>query len=162
MASLKPAKTGVSLMHEVDVSRDTEVLSGEPDESQVVSWLEFVLDHLDRQSSEVSVRVVGEDEITSLNARYRGQEKATNVLSFPADLSIEKVEFLGDIVICNKVVKFESAQYGRGFEARYAHILIHGLLHLLGFDHREEAPRIRMEKMETDLLSRLGMGNPYE
>jgi probable rRNA maturation factor len=162
MASLKPRTTGVSLVHEVEVSRSAEMLPGEPDDAQVATWLEFALDSLDRQSSEVSVRIVGEEEITSLNAQYRGLEKATNVLSFPAGISVEEVEFLGDIVICSKVVKLESDQYGRGFTDRYAHMLIHGLLHLLGYDHMEEAARIRMEHMETDLLSKLGMGNPYE
>jgi probable rRNA maturation factor len=144
------------------VSRSAARLSEEPDEAQVASWLEFVLDRLDRQSSEVSVRIVGEEEIASLNAQYRGLENATNVLSFPAGISVEEVEFLGDIVICSKVVKLESDQYGRGFADRYAHMLIHGLLHLLGYDHMEEAARTRMEQLETDLLSRLDMGNPYE
>jgi probable rRNA maturation factor len=149
-------------VHEVEVSRSTERLSGEPDEAQVAFWLEFVLDRLDRQSSEVSVRIVGEEEIASLNAQYRGLENATNVLSFPAGISVEEVEFLGDIVICSKVVKLESDLYGRGFADRYAHMLIHGLLHLLGYDHMEEGARTRMEQLETDLLSRLNMGNPYE
>jgi probable rRNA maturation factor len=121
-----------------------------------------VLDCLNRQPSEVSVRIVDEQEITSLNAQYRGLEKATNVLSFPAGISVDEVEVLGDIVICSKVVKLESDQYGRSFTDRYAHMLIHGLLHLLGYDHMEEAPRVRMEQLETDLLLRLGMGNPYE
>lgn len=162
MASLKPATNGVSPVHEVAVSRSTGVLSGEPGDVQVASWLEFALNNLDRQSSEVSVRIVDEEEIKALNAQYRGKESATNVLSFPAGISVEEVEFLGDIVICNRVVKLESDQYGRGFADRYAHMLIHGLLHLLGFDHMEEAERTRMEHMETDLLSKLGMGNPYE
>jgi len=149
-------------MHEVEVSRSTERLSGEPDEAQVAFWLEFALDHLDRQSSEVSVRIVGEEEIASLNAQYRGLEKATNVLSFPAAISVEEVEYLGDIVICSKVVKLESDLYGRGFADRYAHMLIHGLLHLLNHDHMEEVARTRMEQLETNLLSSLNMGNPYE
>jgi len=149
-------------VHEVEVSRSTERLSGEPDEAQVAFWLEFVLDRLDRQSSEVSVRIVGEEEIASLNAQYRGLENATNVLSFPAGISVEEVEFLGDIVICSKVVKLESDLYGRDFADRYVHMLIHGLLHLLGYDHMEEGARTRMEQLETDLLSRLNMGNPYE
>ena len=162
MVSLKPTTIGDSLVHEVEVSRSTERLSGEPDEAQVAFWLEFVLDRLDRQSSEVSVRIVGEEEIASLNAQYRGLENATNVLSFPAGISVEEVEFLGDIVICSKVVKLESDLYGRGFADRYVHMLIHGLLHLLGYDHMEEGARTRMEQLETDLLSRLNMGNPYE
>jgi len=144
------------------VSRSAERLSEEPDEAQVVFWLEFVLDRLDRQSSEVSVRIVGEDEIAALNGQYRGLGNATNVLSFPAGISVEKVEFLGDIVICSKVVKLESDQYGKAFSDRYAHMLIHGLLHLLGYDHMTEAARTRMEELEADLLLRLGMGNPYE
>jgi probable rRNA maturation factor len=105
---------------------------------------------------------VGEEEIASLNAQYRGLENATNVLSFPADISVEEVEILGDIVICSQVVKLESDLYGRVFADRYAHMLIHGLLHLLGYDHLEEGARTRMEQLETDLLSRLDMGNPYE
>ena len=149
-------------MHEVEVSRSTKRLSGEPDEAQVAFWLEFVLDRLDRQSSEVSVRIVGEEEIASLNAQYRGLENATNVLSFPAGIAVEEVEFLGDIVICSKVVKLESGLYGRGFTDRYAHMLIHGLLHLLGYDHLDEVARTRMEQLETELLSSLNMGNPYE
>jgi len=162
MVRLKTTTIGDSVVHEVEVSRSTERLSLEPDEAQVAFWLEFVLDWLDHQSSEVSVRIVGEEEITSLNAQYRGLENATNVLSFPAGMSVEEVTFLGDIVICSKVVKLESELYGRGFTDRYAHMLIHGLLHLLGFDHMEEAAQNQMEHMETELLSRLGMGNPYE
>ena len=162
MGTLKLATTEARVMHEVEVSRSVEMLSGEPDEAEVVSWLEFALDSLDCQASEVSVRIVGEQEIAALNAQYRGRENATNVLSFPAGISVEEVEFLGDIVICSKVVKFESDQYVLGFADRYAHMLIHGLLHLLGYDHMEEAARTRMEHMETDLLSRLGMGAPYE
>jgi probable rRNA maturation factor len=162
MVSLKTTRTGDSLVHEVGVSRSVERLSEEPDEAQVVFWLEFVLDRLDRQSSEVSVRIVGEDEIAALNGKYRGLGNATNVLSFPAGISVEEVEFLGDIVICSKVVKLESDQYGKGFANRYAHMLIHGLLHLLGYDHMEEAAQTRMEQLEIDLLLRLGMGNPYE
>ena len=162
MVSLKTTTTIDSLVHEVGVSRSAERLSEEPDETQVVFWLEFVLDRLDRQSSEVSVRIVGEDEIAVLNGQYRGLGNATNVLSFPAGISVEEVEFLGDIVICSKVVKLESDLYGRGFADRYVHMLIHGLLHLLGYDHMEEVARTRMEQLETDLLSRLDMGNPYE
>jgi probable rRNA maturation factor len=149
-------------MHEVGVSRSTKRLFEEPDEAQVVFWIEFVLDHLDRQSSEISVRIVGEDEITALNGRYRGLGNATNVLSFPAGISVEEVEFLGDIVICSKVVKRESDEYGKDFADRYAHMMIHGLLHLLGYDHMEKAARSRMEEVETDLLLKLGMVNPYE
>ena len=162
MVRLKTMTIGDSVVHEVEVSRSTERLSLEPDEAQVAFWLEFVLDWLDHQSSEVSVRIVGEEEITSLNAQYRGLENATNVLSFPAGMSVEEVAFLGDIVICSKVVKLESELYGRGFTDRYAHMLIHGLLHLLGYDHMDEVARTRMEQLETDLLSSLNMGNPYE
>ena len=159
---LKTTTIGDSFVHEVEVSRSTERLSAEPDDAQVAFWLEFVLDRLDHQLSEVSVRIVGEEEIASLNAQYRGLGKVTNVLSFPAGVSVEEVQFLGDIVICSQVVKLESDLYGRGFADRYAHMLIHGLLHLLNHDHMEEVARTRMEQLETNLLSRLNMGNPYE
>jgi len=159
---LKTTTSGDSFVHEVEVSRSTERLSAEPDDAQVAFWLEFVLDRLDHQLSEVSVRIVGEEEIASLNAQYRGLEKVTNVLSFPAGVSVEEVEFLGDIVICSQLVKLESDLYGKVFEDRYAHMLIHGLLHLLGYDHLDDVARARMEQLETDLLSSLNMGNPYE
>ena len=162
MVSSKTKTTRGSPVHEVGVSRSAERLSEEPDEAQVLSWIESVLDHLDRHSSEISLRIVGEDEIAALNSQYRGLGNPTNVLSFPAGICVEEVEFLGDIVICSKVVKLESDQYGRDFSDRYAHMLIHGLLHLLGYDHMEEVSQTRMEQLETDLLLRLGMGNPYE
>ena len=162
MASSTTARAGVSLVHAVEVSRSAGMLAGEPDEKQIVSWLVFALDSLDHQPSEVSVRIVSEEEICSLNTQYRGQENVTNVLSFPADVAVEDVVFLGDIVICNKVVKQEAEQYGKRFADRYAHMLLHGLLHLLGFDHMENETRTAMERMETDLLARLGIGNPYE
>ena len=162
MVSSKTTTSRDSLVHEVEVSRSAERFSEEPDEAQVILWLKVALDSLNCQSSEISVRIVGEEEITALNGQYRGRGNTTNVLSFRAGISVEEVEFLGDIVICSKVVKLEADQYGRSFSDRYAHMLIHGLLHLLGYDHMDEAPRTRMELLEADLLLKLGMGNPYE
>ena len=162
MVSLRTMTTSDSLVHEVGVSRSVERLPEEPDEAQVVLWVALALDRLDRRVSEVSVRIVGQEEISALNRQYRGLSNATNVLSFPAGISVEEVEFLGDIVICSSVVKLESDKYGRGFADRYAHMLIHGLLHLLGYDHIEEVARTQMEQLETDLLSRLEIGDPYE
>ena len=162
MVSLRTMTTSDSLVHEVGVSRSVERLPEEPDEVQVVLWIKLALDCLDRRVSEVSVRIVGQEEIAALNRQYRGLANATNVLSFPAGIFVEEVEFLGDIVICSSVVKLESDKYGRGFADRYAHMLIHSLLHLLGYDHIEEVARAQMEQLETDLLSRLEIGDPYE
>ena len=149
-------------MHRVEVSRSSERLPDEPEDVQISSWLRFSLDFLGCQSSEVSVHFVKENEAAALNARYRGYEKTTNVLSFPSGITLGKELFLGDIVISSEVVRREAAEYGVDFVDRYAHMLVHGLLHLIGYDHIEESERNRMEHKEKELLLKLGMGNPYE
>lgn len=149
-------------MHEVAVSRNTEVLAGEPDDEQISGWLVFALNNLGCTQAEVSVRIVDESEIAALNNQYRQKQTATNVLSFGTGVSLEGYQFLGDIVIRSKVVKREAEQYDKTFTARYAHMLMHGLLHLLGYDHMEQVEQEKMELMESDLLANLGLGNPYE
>jgi probable rRNA maturation factor len=111
------------------------------------------------QGREIGVRVVAARESRSLNKLWRGKDKPTNVLSFPAPPHLPT---LGDLVICAQVVKEEAQRYGKPLMARWAHMVVHGALHLVGYDHeRGERDRRRMERREIRTLKDLGFGNPY-
>jgi probable rRNA maturation factor len=118
-------------------------------------------------SGELSIRIVGEDEGRALNSRYRGRPYATNVLSFagadlPADTDGEIPRHLGDLVLCAPVVEREALEQNKAADAHWAHLAIHGVLHLLGFDHEADAEARVMEQREAELLLRLGFDDPYE
>jgi probable rRNA maturation factor len=111
---------------------------------------------------ELGVRVVGSAESRRLNGRYRGKDKPTNVLSFPsAPLPGGAARPLGDLVICAQVVRSEARTQGKLLEAHWAHLVVHGALHLIGYDHEREAEAKRMERREVAVLRRLGFANPY-
>lgn len=114
-------------------------------------------------ATELSVRIVDVDEMRELNRRFRGQDKPTNVLSFPAEL-VGDLPFrhLGDIVICAAVVATEAHAQGKSEAAHWAHMLVHGALHLLGHDHENDDEAQRMERLETQALARLGWPCPYD
>ena len=107
------------------------------------------------------VRLVDVAEGRQLNADYRGKDYATNVLSFPADVASEGERWLGDLVLCAPVIAHEAAEQGKSLPDHYAHLLVHGLLHLLGHDHQDDAEAEAMEALEVQLLAGLGVGNPY-
>jgi probable rRNA maturation factor len=113
---------------------------------------------------EVTIRIVDSEEMTYLNATYRKKSGPTNVLSFPmqipAGVKMLKTP-LGDIVICTEVVDREALQQGKAVKAHWAHMVIHGILHLLGHDHQQEDEAIRMESLERQLLQQLGFPDPY-
>ena len=116
---------------------------------------------------EVAIRLVDAEESHALNLQYRGKDKPTNVLSFPSDLPDEvlaslKREPLGDIIICVPVVLNEAIEQHKTAIAHWAHLTIHGVLHLLGFDHIDDAEAEEMEALEIDALQELGFLNPYE
>lgn len=115
-----------------------------------------------RESAELTVRIVDEDEGARLNHRYRHKDYPTNVLSFPAQLP-EGVEsaLLGDLVICAPLVMREAAEQGKPAQAHWAHLTIHGTLHLLGYDHECASQAEEMESLETALLAGLGYPDPY-
>jgi probable rRNA maturation factor len=111
---------------------------------------------------EVSVRIVDTAEMTTLNQSWRGKAGATNVLSFPANLPAElPVALLGDIVICAPVVAAEAAQQHKAPDAHWAHMTIHGTLHLLGYDHIKEDEATLMEALESAILNELNYPCPY-
>lgn len=133
-----------------------------PDEDDIRRWLEPVLaPRMD--AAELSVRIVDEQEITGLNERYRHKPGPTNVLSFPfeADIPLE-VPLLGDLVICAAVVEREAREQNKSVAAHWAHMLVHGTLHLLGYDHVTDAQAHEMESTEIQVLQQLGFSNPYE
>ncbi|MGB5148125.1 MAG: rRNA maturation RNase YbeY [Porticoccaceae bacterium] len=131
-------------------------------------WLRATLRHLGRADAQVAIRIVGETEGSELYARYRlrepspGQRHATNVLSFPADLpDWVELPLLGDIVICAPVVEREATDQGKAPDAHWAHMIVHGTLHLLGHDHQDDAEAERMEALETEILASLHFPPPY-
>ncbi|MCV6625850.1 MAG: rRNA maturation RNase YbeY [Cellvibrionaceae bacterium] len=132
-----------------------------PSQAQFEAWLQAALkDH--RAEAEVSIRLVDSAESQALNLQYRGKDKPTNVLSFPADLPPElALPLLGDLVICVPVMLAEAAEQGKTELAHWAHLCIHGCLHLLGYDHIEETEAEAMEALETELLAQLGYPDPY-
>jgi probable rRNA maturation factor len=132
-----------------------------PPEAELEHWVQAALEGR-RASAEVSLRIVDEPEIAALNRDYRGRDYATNVLSFPADLPPElELDHLGDIVICAPVVIREAREQDKAPHAHWAHMLVHGTLHLLGYDHIDEAEAGAMEALETAILATLGFGDPY-
>ncbi len=136
---------------------------GLPSHEQMERWITAALEaDASREEAEVSVCVVDDAESQELNHRYRGKDKPTNVLSFPADLPPElNLPLLGDLVVCAPVVEKEAAAQGKALEAHWAHMLVHGTLHLLGYDHIDPAEAEVMESLETRILTRLHYPAPY-
>ena len=136
-------------------------VDGIPEEDAIRQWVLQVLpEH--KKDSELTIRVVDEAEITALNRQYRGKDGATNVLSFPYEaIPGVATDLLGDIVICAPVVASESVAQDKPLEAHWAHIVIHGVLHLLDYDHHQDVEAHKMEAREAELLDSLGYANPY-
>lgn len=135
--------------------------TGLPDDKQITAWTRAAISGV-RECAELNVRIVDEEESRELNCRYRGKDKPTNVLSFPADLPEElDLPLLGDLVICAPIVAREADQQRKALRAHWAHMVVHGTLHLLGYDHIEDADAEIMEGLETRLLAGLGYPDPY-
>ncbi len=133
-----------------------------PDEDDIRSWISAALAGR-REEAELTVRLVDNDEMTELNGRYRDKPRPTNVLSFPADLPPEvDIPLLGDIVICAPVVSREAAEQGKTLASHWAHLTVHGTLHLLGYDHIIDAEAEEMEALETAILAGMNIPCPYE
>lgn len=134
-----------------------------PASEDIHRWIAATLGGRTTQEQvEVCVRLVGREEMAQLNETYRGKVGATNVLSFPADLPAElALPLLGDMVICAPVVRDEAAQQGKSAGAHWAHMTVHGTLHLLGYDHIEEEEATIMEALESKILSELNYSCPY-
>lgn len=132
-----------------------------PSPETIRSWVDAVLKDR-RDESELTVRIVDCDEIQQLNRTYRHKDKPTNVLSFPFEMpdGIE-LPLLGDVIVCASVVRDEAREQGKALMDHWAHMVVHGTLHLLGYDHIEDDEAEEMEGLETEILSTLGIANPY-
>lgn len=144
---------------------DLQAASGRPlpAESDFRRWCELALRQRSADS-ELTIRLVDEAEGRELNRTWRHKDYPTNVLSFPADIpdGLLDIPLLGDLVICVPVVEREAAEQGKAPDAHWAHLVIHGCLHLLGYDHIEDDEAEEMESLERDLLAELGYPDPYD
>ena len=146
---------------ELDLQLAVEQESGLPSEQDVQRWLDNAIQRF-QADAEVTVRIVDNEESQALNRDYRGKDKPTNVLSFPfeAPPGIE-MNLLGDLVICRQVVENEAKEQEKLLEAHWAHMVVHGSLHLLGYDHIEEDEAEEMESLETEIMLAMGYTDPY-
>ena len=134
-----------------------------PDEVLFQQWARAAADAAANEAAELSIRVVDEDESAGLNQTYRHKSGPTNVLSFPCEVPAGVPnDLLGDLVICAPVVAREALEQGKNPEAHWAHMVIHGVLHLRGYDHLQEDEAEQMEALEVEILDGLGYPNPYE
>ncbi|ENG7536960.1 rRNA maturation RNase YbeY [Providencia stuartii] len=145
----------------LDLQLACEETTGLPDEALFQRWLEAVLPKFQPQS-EVTILIVDEEESHHLNLTYRGKDKPTNVLSFPFEAPPEvELPLLGDLIICRQVVEQEAIEQQKSAEEHWAHMVVHGCLHLLGYDHIEDDEAEEMESLETEILAELGYADPY-
>jgi probable rRNA maturation factor len=133
--------------------------SGIPAAATLRGW---AMAALEPNAGDLTIRIVDAEESRSLNHRYRGKDKPTNVLSFHGDAELESEPVLGDLVICAPVVAAEAVEQGKTARAHWAHMVVHGCLHLLGHDHEKEREARRMEALEVSILKRLGFPDPYQ
>lgn len=137
-----------------------------PSQQQFECWINHALTHqagtADYPETEITIRIVDEAESHELNLTYRGKDKPTNVLSFPFEVP-EGIELplLGDLVICRQVVEKEAEEQQKPLDAHWAHLAIHGTLHLLGYDHLTDDEAEEMESLETAIMQSLGFEDPY-
>lgn len=129
--------------------------AGIPSAASLRGWAEAARG---RKKGEITLRIVDAGEGRNLNRDWRGKDYATNVLSFP----MQEPDYLGDIVICAEVVAREAAEQGKTARAHWAHMVVHGVLHLMGHDHIADDEAEKMEALERKLLSKLGFTDPYE
>jgi len=145
-----------------------------PEEKQIQHWIESTLALLkesekrqEKERAEVVVRIVDREEGAQLNQQYRGKQGATNVLSFPFEMPdiVEEsggMDLLGDLVICAPVVEEQAREQGKELFAHWAHMVVHGCLHLIGYDHQDSIEAEEMESLETRILTEMGYSKPYE
>ena len=134
-----------------------------PELSELEEWVKITLAGFNLTNSEVTIRFVEREESRNLNHQYRGKNKATNVLSFPFDCPPDiRLNFIGDLVICPAVMLEEAQQQQKLPNDHYAHLVIHGILHLSGYDHIEMSQAEEMESLEIRLLAKLGIDDPYQ
>lgn len=149
------------MVAESAVSGDDEVPNGVPKPELLQTWAEAA--YLADAPAIASLLVTTADEIQALNKQYRDKNKATNVLSFPMQTPEEvDVCLLGDIVLCAKIIQQEADQQSKSEESHWAHMVVHAMLHLQGYDHLNDEEAEKMERLEIKTLHQLGFDNPYQ
>lgn len=141
-----------------------------PGEADIQNWIDTALAQFNSvatvpltDAQEITVRIVDASESQQLNLSYRGKDKPTNVLSFPFESPPEvKLDLLGDLVVCAQVVEQEALQQNKYLLHHWAHIIVHGTLHLLGYDHIEDSDAQLMEALEISILAKLAIDDPYQ
>ncbi|MFA0426131.1 rRNA maturation RNase YbeY [Vibrio sp. 10N.222.51.C5] len=146
---------------ELDLQLAVENEQGLPTEQDIQLWLDKTIPQF-QENAELTVRIVDTQESHKLNHEYRGKDKPTNVLSFPfeAPPGIE-LDLLGDLIICRQVVEKEAEEQSKPLLAHWAHMVVHGSLHLLGYDHIEDDEAEEMESLETEIMQSMGFEDPY-
>ena len=146
---------------ELDLQLAVENEHGLPTEQDIQLWLDKTIPQF-QKSAELTIRIVDTEESHQLNHEYRGKDKPTNVLSFPfeAPPGIE-LDLLGDLIICRQVVEKEAEEQNKPLLAHWAHMVVHGSLHLLGYDHIEDDEAEEMESLETEIMQAMGFEDPY-
>lgn len=143
----------------VDIQREVEAL---PQDEELIKWVSEVLTTEQHGDAELTIRFVDEVESAELNEQYRHKTGSTNVLSFPFEAPDEvDINLLGDLIICTDVVKKQAIDQHKQELAHWAHMVVHGTLHLLGYDHLTDEEANIMESKETQILSQLGYSDPY-
>ena len=150
----------------IDLQLATQAADSCPSQQELEGWVKLALLDSTPGECEVTLRLVDEEESQMLNLTYRGKDKPTNVLSFPFDDPIDlaaagELSLLGDLVICVPLVVQEAEQQHKPLPHHWAHLVIHGLLHLQGMDHIQDQEAETMEALETQLLAKLGIPDPY-
>jgi probable rRNA maturation factor len=148
----------VKLELELQIETQQDVI---PSKESFVAWSQAALRD-EREQVEMVIRLVDEPESQKLNREYRSKDKPTNVLSFPSNLpAVVESPLLGDLVICAPVVVREAADQNKPVEAHWAHMVVHGVLHLLGYDHQDDAAAKTMEQLEKEIVIGLKYQDPY-
>ncbi|OEE44393.1 rRNA maturation RNase YbeY [Enterovibrio norvegicus] len=149
------------MQYYVDLQVATKNAENLPSEEQLQTWFEQAVKSFCKQA-ETTIRIVDEFESQSLNRDYRGKDKPTNVLSFPfeAPPGVE-LDLLGDLIICRQVVEKEAKEQNKDLFAHWAHMVVHGSLHLLGYDHIDDEEAEEMESLEISIMTALEFPNPY-
>ena len=150
------------MAYQIDIESNSQSLLI-PASVELERWVSAALQSQEFEDAEVSVYIVDDAEGQQLNTQYRGKDYPTNVLSFPADIAEEVgIPLLGDLVVCAPVVEREAQEQGKSLQAHWAHMLVHGTLHLVGFDHIEDDEAEIMETLETQIVTGLGYPAPYQ
>lgn len=139
----------------------TDAVRAVPARDQFEQWIGAALE--EDAPNELAIRIVDEEEGRALNLQYRDRDYATNVLSFPFEAPEGvPIDYLGDLVICAPVVEREAVEQGKSPESHWAHMVVHGVLHLQGYDHIEKGEADEMETLEKAIMARLGYPDPYQ